>query len=114
MAEETKAEECPVEIGEVYWHIGNSGVKFRVIDEGFGPTIEINTNAFSNIDQTLKIMTSAGSLQSLIDLLTKARDHQGYSKTYCHAALTEEESDRIRAEYLKEHPDLEKACEVGA
>ncbi len=72
-------------IGSVGMHISNSGASISIIDEGFGPTIEINTSAFGNIDTTTKIITDKQSLLALAKLFMKASDFE-FSKDYCEKA----------------------------
>ena len=66
-------------------HISNSGANITIIDEGFGPTIEINTSAFGNIDTTTRIITDKQSLLALGKLFLKASDLK-YSEDYCEKA----------------------------
>jgi len=69
-------------IGSVYWHVGNSGVTFKVIDEGYGPTLEIESSAFGNLVQKSKFYTDIKSLDALIRLLEQAKT-KTYSEPYC-------------------------------
>lgn len=72
--------------GEVYLHVGNSGAKFKVIDEGHGPTIVVTTGAFGNLGQELKVHTTCEALAQLSKMFGKAALVEGYSEPYCHAA----------------------------
>lgn len=72
-------------VGTVGLHISNSGVSISIIDEGFGPTIEINSSAFGNIVHSFKIMTDRKSLAEIAALFTKA-DNFLFSKDYCYKA----------------------------
>lgn len=77
--------ENPVEFGEVYLHIGNSGFTFRLNDEGFGPSIHINAGAFGHTMGDMKIHTNRESLEALRDLIEDALT-QEFSPTYCEPA----------------------------
>lgn len=72
-------------IGSVYLHISNSGVEFKVIDEGFGPTIVVESSALGNIQSSIKTFTDTYSLKQLGEMLIKASE-QEYSKDYIHKA----------------------------
>jgi hypothetical protein len=74
------------EISSAYLHIGNSGVTFSVIDEGFGPCILIKSSTFGNnvIEQRVQVTTN--ELKVLAKLFDYASNKEGYSEPYCHAA----------------------------
>lgn len=71
--------------GKVYLHVGNSGATIEVGDEGHGPTLQISTGAFGNLNHQLKIHTTKEGLLELAILFAKAADAM-YSEPYCHAA----------------------------
>jgi hypothetical protein len=58
--------------GEVYLHISNSGVTFRVIDLGHGPTVRVTLSSFGNMASTLDIHTDRESLAMLGKMFTDA------------------------------------------
>lgn len=72
--------------GSVYLHVGNSGTTFKVIDEGYGPTVVVSTGAFGNINHEFKLYTTREGLAQLSELFGKAALEEGYSEPYCHAA----------------------------
>lgn len=73
-------------IGSVYLHVSNSGATFSVVDAGFGPEIHVDTNAFGNLINSTKVITTRESLQALADLFSQAAKAEEYSGEYCHAA----------------------------
>ena len=79
-------QEKPLVVGEVYCHIGNSGATFSVEDEGFGPTLRVETSAFGNIRQSNRIYLDKRAIRKLRELLQKAEDFSDYTEEYCHAA----------------------------
>jgi hypothetical protein len=111
----------PHEIGKTYWHVGNSGVTFKVIDEGFGPTFVIESGAFGNLDNTQKYFTDKPSLVALRDVLNEAIAYDDYSKEYVEPASVlkakvidsvmkeaaikpiDDYLDRFSAEYARKH-----------
>lgn len=76
----------PDQIGKVYFHISNSGVTFKVIDEGWGPTIEVTGSSFGNMQSSLKLHTDAESLKVLGKMFIDASEHQNFSEEYCNNA----------------------------
>lgn len=72
-------------LGSVYCHISNSGVTFSVVDEGFGPQIEIHSSAFGNINNVMKIMTDKYSLADIGKLFTDC-SREKFSQDYCNKA----------------------------
>jgi hypothetical protein len=75
-------------VGTVGLHISNSGVSISIIDEGFGPTIEITSSAFGNIQHSFKILTDVNALKKLSNLFGEATNFF-FSKDYvCKAYIT--------------------------
>lgn len=72
-------------LDEVYAHISNGGVKFSIIDEGYGPTFLIESSHFGNNVSSQKIMLNKQTFQKVADMFSGLRDHQ-FSKDYCCAA----------------------------
>lgn len=68
--------------GEVYLHISNSGVTFRVIDVGHGPTVRVSASSFGNMLSTLDIHTDPESLAALGKMFTDAANATYSSGTY--------------------------------
>jgi hypothetical protein len=81
-------QEKPVEkvISEVYLHVSNSGLNIQVTDIGHGPAITFQSSSFGNIATTHTTFTDVEGLKAIRDMLNKAIAHEGYSKTYVHAA----------------------------
>ena len=74
-------------IGEVYCHVGNSGANFSVIDEGFGPTILVETSSFGNLQTSFKLLTDRASMRAIGEMLISASNRTAdYSADYCHKA----------------------------
>lgn len=71
--------------GDVYLHISNSGVRFRVIDVGHGPTVRVTSSSFGNMASTMDIHTDRESLAALGKMFTDAASGE-YSDTYVCAA----------------------------
>jgi hypothetical protein len=69
------------EIGSVYLHISNSGVTFKVVDKGFGPTIVVYSSSFGNAINELEIITHGEALAALGELFTEC-SKETYSKEY--------------------------------
>ena len=76
----TKTQDIKV-IDSLYLHISNSGVTISIKDRGFGPTIEIKTSAFGNINNTTEIFTNKESLKKLAEMFAKAAEEE-YSEDY--------------------------------
>jgi hypothetical protein len=72
-------------VGNIYLHVGNSGVTFKVQDEGHGPTIAINWGAFGNLNSELRIHTDKAALTRLGNMFLDAA-LKPYSEEYCHKA----------------------------
>lgn len=75
------------EVASVYLHIGNSGVTIGVIDEGWGPTIEISSSSFGNNNTNQKVHVHPEDLKVLSRMFEIASEKK-YSQSYCHAART--------------------------
>lgn len=74
--------------GSVYWHVGNSGVTFEVVDEGHGPTLVVRSGAFGNLKSTFEARTDEYSMRLLGLMLLNAASRR-YSEIYCHPAHVE-------------------------
>ncbi len=72
-------------IGEVYLHVGNSGVTFQVVDEGQGPTIIISTSSFGNLNHECKVYATTEGLKKIGEMFLDAAS-QGYSGEYVYPA----------------------------
>jgi hypothetical protein len=72
-------------ISEAYLHVSNGGISFRVTNQ-YGPTLEIETSSFGNLNQKLVVHTTIAGLQDVYDMLGKALEHLDYSEPYCHPA----------------------------
>lgn len=70
---------------EIYLHVGNSGVNFKITDER-GPTLNIGTSSFGNLVQDLKVFTNREGLFRLGEMLIKAAHGKFETKEYCHLA----------------------------
>lgn len=75
----------PDELGRVYLHVCNSGATFSIVDEGWGPTIKVQTSTFGNLQQTLTIHTDADSL-AVLGAMFVAASRANFSDTYCNKA----------------------------
>jgi hypothetical protein len=76
----------PDKLGYVYLHVGNSGISFSVVDEGFGPTIKIHSSTFGNVDQTIRVHANVESLQVLGEMFTAAAQYKNFNENYCNNA----------------------------
>jgi hypothetical protein len=74
-----------------YLHVSNSGVTFSVVDNGYGPCLEIRASAFGNLQTTLTVITRKQELKALGEMLIRASEFKGYSEEYCNAAKIPEE-----------------------
>ena len=80
----------PDQVGSVYFHISNSGVTFRVVDEGLGPTIVVSGSSFGNMESSLKLHTDTDSLKKLGEMFLAAAKYDNFSDQYvCSAYATE-------------------------
>jgi ferredoxin len=77
------------EIASVYFHIGNGGVSFSVLDKGHGPVVKIDSSHFGNNVTSQELYVRPEDLTVLARLFRTAADHEGYSKSYCMAAAAE-------------------------
>ena len=84
----------PVLVGSVNFHISNSGVKFSVVDEGWGPTIEVSGSAFGNMNSSLKLHTDRTSLAILAKLFLDAAQHEEYTDDYSNKARASRIKDK--------------------
>jgi len=75
------AEDEGREIGSVYLHISNSGVTFKIVDKGFGPTIVVYSSSFCNAINELQVITHKEALAALGELFTECSKEE-YSKEY--------------------------------
>lgn len=69
---------------EVYAHINNGGVQFRVTDDK-GPTIEVIASHFGNQTNHIKLHVSKEVLAELADMFSEASTDK-YSQEYVCAA----------------------------
>lgn len=72
--------------GSVYWHVGNSGVTFEVVDQGQGATFVAKSGSFGNLLTTFEAHTDEYSLRMLGLMLLHAAEGR-FSETYCNPAL---------------------------
>lgn len=82
-AEHERLQKDPKPIGSVYFHISNSGITFRVIDEGWGPTVVVSGSAFGNMRSEIKLHIDNRGLIALSKLFAHAAK-QEYTDEYCH------------------------------
>lgn len=80
----------PITLFEHYFHIGNSGVTFRLVDNGYGPKLQIESGAFGNIHVKQDILLAKDALHALADSMSDAV-HFKFTEDYCHAAEPEGE-----------------------
>lgn len=80
-------------IGDVYLHVGNSGALLRVVDDGNGPELHVETSAFGNLNQVTKIKTEKAAFVYLARLFSKAMEHD-FSPEYVHAAHIRDDDNR--------------------
>jgi len=67
-------------------NIYNGGVTFQVLDEGeFGPSLEITSSSFGNMNHTFQIYLTPDSLHDLAEVFKKAAEHK-FTGQYVHAA----------------------------
>lgn len=81
-----KHEEDIKEIASTYWHIGNSGVSFGIIDNGNGPCFTVQSSSFGNMQTIQKFYTDKKSLEALRDIIDIALKHEGFSEEYVEKA----------------------------
>lgn len=79
----------PIEVFSMYCHVGNSGATFKMVDEGYGPTLIVKTSAFGNLQSTQKIFLDKNAVIALGGLFTEASNFK-YSQNYCIAACARE------------------------
>jgi len=84
MSQDSKKVETPAT--EIYLHVGNSGATIRVFD-AYGPTLEIETSSFGNLQHRFRLATTREGLVAIRDMLTKALETQSFSEPYVHAAV---------------------------
>lgn len=74
--------------GELYLHVGNSGVNIGVWpDEEHGwPAITISAGAFGNLQSDQKFYVGAPELQALGELFLEAAKRVKDNEVYCHSA----------------------------
>jgi hypothetical protein len=85
-------------IGSEYLHLSNSGATFKIIDEGWGPTISISVGAFNGFDSEIKIKTNKQSLKVLSDLFLKASNEE-YTPDFCCICRTQKFDD-VNAKFV--------------
>lgn len=73
------------EVDSIYLHVCNSGAVISVLDEGHGPTLEIQMRTFGNLESTQKIITTYEGLKAVRDMIDRAMSHT-FSPDYIHAA----------------------------
>lgn len=71
-------------IEEQYFRISNSGVTFRVIDDGLGPTIQVISSAFGNMRNEFTLHVRRDNLAALGKMFSDAALSE-YSSDYCNA-----------------------------
>lgn len=97
----------------VYWHVGNSGVTFEVVDSGNGPTLIVKSGSFGNLNQTFEVHTTGASLAQLGIALIRA-SFERYSDEYVHSAVLrgrkepqiDSSGNLVKKEKGKADPDL--------
>jgi hypothetical protein len=62
----------PVEVFSLYCHVSNSGVTFKVLDQGFGPTLVVKQSAFGNLESDQSFHLTKATLKRLAKELTAA------------------------------------------
>ena len=80
-------------VNELYLHVGNSGVKFKVIDEA-GPTVVVSSSAFGNLVTEHKFFVTPEGLTALAEMFKKASE-QTYSEKYVYAAYVPKETGAV-------------------
>lgn len=70
-----------------YWHIGNSGVEFRILGHPRnGPMLQIRSESFGNNKVKRTIYTTRHSLEALRDAIDEALAVEDFTAPYVHAA----------------------------
>jgi len=85
----------PIVHGQCYFHVSNSGVTFKLIDEGRGPTLIISSQAFGNLVNEAKFYLAPDGLEFLAKFF-RQMSTKDYTKPYGEAGETPdhfEESD---------------------
>jgi hypothetical protein len=76
------------EIANVHLNIGDGGVTFKIVDEGYGPTVEICSSHFGNNSTVQQIRVTHQDLNVLARLFKFAFEKTRYSEEYCYSAKT--------------------------
>jgi hypothetical protein len=79
------------EVASVYLHIGNGGVTFSVVDEGYGPVVKIRSISLGTNVISQEIHVSNDELAALSKMFDYA-SKKYYSEYYCNHAQVEEVS----------------------
>jgi len=77
------------EVATAYFHIGNGGVSFSVLDKGHGPVIKVDSSHFGNNVTSQEVFVRQEDLIVLARLFDEAANYEGYSSPYCYAAQAE-------------------------
>lgn len=77
--------ECKT-VGSLYLSMGDGGMQVNVLDD-FGPTLEITTSAFGNLNQTTLVALTKEGLVALRDMIDKSLAHE-FSESYCYSVKT--------------------------
>ena len=72
-------------VGEVYLHVGNSGVKVSVVNGEHGPTIRIASSSFGNLNFEHEVFVTKEGLAEL-GTLFEASSKLNFNPPYVHAA----------------------------
>ena len=74
-------------IEDVYLHIGNGGVYFRVVEDDKGRCeIVIGAGHFGQQTNRMEILTTPESLRQIGEAFVRASQHEFPGKPYCYSA----------------------------
>jgi hypothetical protein len=76
---------CNKVIDQEYFHIGNGGVTFKIIDSSHGPEVRVEISTHGNTSE-IRSYFSAEDLLKISKLFKNASEFQFSKDTYCCAA----------------------------
>ena len=79
---------------EVYLHISNGGVTFKITESKFGPKINVRGGSFGMTLGELDIITNKESLKALAELFKEASEKAEDVEKYCPIATIVDYSKR--------------------
>lgn len=104
------------EIASAYFHIENGGTTFKVVDEGYGPTVVLASSHFGTNSVEHRLHVRPEDLKVLARMFDVAANDKRYSETYCVTAKADRRSCKPIGKYDDLLPPAEKmvSCCGGA